>query len=532
MRAVSAVVVATVVGWGAACPTVAAAEAWRGSGRLGGVVTDLDDRPIARARVTLRPLGAPGEGPPATATDAAGGWEIAGLAPGRWTIRVKAAGYLTSEGWVDVRDNGDASPVRVALRPLGEVSPAFAETPGSITRWLEKGNDLLEQGRYEAARDEYQKALELLPPESRAEVLRAMARTWFLQGRPDETVSTLLQALAAAPEDEATRRLLTEVLRQLGRESEAAKLLAAIDREGAEALAKDVVARGSPDRVADTAAGRRPELAELPVEPPRAGRTGRYRTSFTVRSPRGDLDELLRRLGLDRRELAAADLRVGPYDVGREVFHVYVPAAAPRSGRYGILVYVSPSDFGGFAGGELREVLDERGLIWIAADHAGNRRARWTRMSLALDAVHNLRQLYGIDDRRVYVSGYSGGGRIASGLAMLYPEVFRGGLSLFGCDYFRRVDMPDKPGAYWPPRFPPPPDDTLERIRSASRFVLLTGELDFNRAQAKAVYEIMKEDGFEHVSYLVVPGASHYHALEKRWLELGIAFLEGGTAPG
>jgi poly(3-hydroxybutyrate) depolymerase len=43
-----------------------------------------------------------------------------------------------------------------------------------------------------------------------------------------------------------------------------------------------------------------------------------------------------------------------------------------------------------------------------------------------------MRQLYSIDEQRVYASGYSGGGRITSGLALLYPEVFGGGFSVYG----------------------------------------------------------------------------------------------------
>jgi len=150
---------------------------------------------------------------------------------------------------------------------------------------------------------------------------------------------------------------------------------------------------------------------------------------------------------------------------------------------------------------------------------------------LAMDAVHNLSQIYPVDEQRVYAAGYSGGGRITSSLAQLYPEVFRGGISLFGCDYPDKLPIPFKPGAHWPPAFPPPPRDRLRALQKDGRFVLITGEMDFNRAQTKVTYERMLADGFEQVIALVIPGASHYHRLEKRWLDQSVQFLDKGIRP-
>jgi acetyl esterase/lipase len=147
-------------------------------------------------------------------------------------------------------------------------------------------------------------------------------------------------------------------------------------------------------------------------------------------------------------------------------------------------------------------------------------------MGLALDAAHNMSRLYSIDPERVYVGGYSGGGRTASALAVLVSEVFRGGLCVMGVDYFRRVPIPDQPGTYWPGTFPPPPPATLERLRRQARFVLLTGELDFNRAQTRAYFGEFQRDGFEHVTYLEVPGASHSDGPDGEWFARALDALD------
>jgi tetratricopeptide (TPR) repeat protein len=507
---------------------VATALPWSGPGRAEGVVTDLDDHPVVGATVRLYPVGSPDIGPPSVQTDPDGRWMATGLAPGRWTIIIAAPGFSTSEGRITVQETARVLPVEVALRPLGEVTPSFAESPGTIFRWIEKGNDLLDQGRYEDARREYEKALVEVPPASQAEILRAVARTHFLQGNVDGTLDTLKLALVRAPDDQTTRQLFRAVLEETDRSEEAEGFLDALDRGGEDAVREWIDDLEVPEEreVAAVAVPLDPEVAELPIEEPQRDRRGRYRTSFSEPDPHGGLDTLLDRLGIDREEVASVDAKGGRYTLREESFHVYVPEAMPPQG-FGIMVWISPGWFGGFTREEVRTTLEDHHLIWIGADHAGNRRPRWYRILLALDGVHNLRGLYRIDAERVYASGYSGGGRIASALAMLYPEVFRGGFSLFGCDYFRRVDMPDKPGAYWPPRYPPPSGEALRQIKTRNRFVLLTGELDFNRTQTKATYKRMLEEGFEHVMYLSIPEASHYDPVGREWLEQALLFLEG-----
>lgn len=513
------------VGW-------AVAQDWIGTNRLAGLVTDLDDQPVAEAVVTLSLVEAADSGPAPTNTDKKGRWGIGGLAAGRYQIVVKATDFLTSQGWVTVVDSQPNRQLSVALRPLAEVTPIFSETPTTVVRWVEKGNDLLEQGHYEEARLEFEKALGVLAGAEQAEVWRTIARTHFLQGNTDDTVAALQRGLLAAPDDAVTRKLFGAVLSELGRDQEATEYLAVLDSgdlERATGMSQEITMTSQADSDNQATPPSRPP--SLAIEPLVAGRTGRYRTTFAETSPHSDLSELLRRLGISQDDVDEVDPQGGTYEIGKESFQVYVPAE-PRSDRgYGLLVWISPGRFGGFVREEMRAVLDRHGLIWIGADNSGNARARWYRFRLALDAVHNLQQVYAIDTERIYACGYSGGGRITSGLTMLYPGVFDGGLSLFGCDYFDRIDMPDKPGAYWPARFPQPSEETLEQIKRHSRFVLLTGELDFNRAQTRATFKRQQADGFENTIYLQIPEASHYHLVESEWWDRALEALDGRIQP-
>ena len=111
--------------------------------------------------------------------------------------------------------------------------------------------------------------------------------------------------------------------------------------------------------------------------------------------------------------------------------------------------------------------------------------------------------------------------------ALLYPETFQGAIALFGCNFYRRLPVPERPGAYWPAAFPKPRRATLKRIKRERRFVLLTGERDFNRQQTRATYEAMLDEGFRHVTYLEIPGAGHYVGVEPTYLARALRALDG-----
>lgn len=155
----------------------------------------------------------------------------------------------------------------------------------------------------------------------------------------------------------------------------------------------------------------------------------------------------------------------------------------------------------------------------MGANRAGNVRQLLDRWRLALDAAAGTARLLVVDPRRVYVAGYSGGGRVASHLGSAFPEVFRGTLCWFGVDHFHPVPVPDRPGATWPPAVSEPPAKILDTVRREGRFLLVTGERDFNRAQTVAVAEHLREDGFDHAEVMVIPDADHYLGLDPEWLE-------------
>lgn len=520
----------------------ASAQEWRGEGRAHGVVFDDDGNPLAGAVVRLVPAPDMGvepveeaAGPGAVTTAEDGGWSVPRLAGGVWWISIRAEGFRPGEGWIQVPAEGLGERTVVRLQDLDVVSPRFAEgnPRASIRGWLEAGDALLEQGHAAEARAEYEKALGtpgVLGPAERSEVLSTVARTHFLEGNVDAAVRALQAALVLVPGNERTAELLRVLLVDRGRQEEAERFFDRLEREP-EALAAELE-----DLLGDGAERGQVELPERPTLEPEAGRLGRYRVAFSERSPLSTVEVFVERYGADRQALREADPSDGAYDLAEETFEVVAPESYRPAEGWGLLVWVSPGPFGGSERPEILALLEEHRLIWAGANRAGNGRFTWDRVGLALDTAHNLARLYDLDPDRVYVAGYSGGGRLTSALAMLYPDVFRGGLSVVGSNFYLPVSVPDRPGTHWPAAFQEPPAEALRRVKRESRFVLLTGERDFNRAQTRANFEAMEEAGFEHVTFLDAPGADHYTGLDPEWLDRALAALddggEGAESPG
>jgi tetratricopeptide (TPR) repeat protein len=497
-------------------------QQWLGPSKISGVVLDENEKPLAGATVEAFLPQTPDIRPPAATTSRRGHFVIPQLVPGEWFIRIQAEGYVLSEGRVLVELDG-SEPLRVVLRPLSEVTPNRAESPTAVRDWIQRGNGLLQQGDPAAARSEYEKTLNVLPEAAQPEILRAIARSHIEEQEPDKAVEILKRALVFDPQDADSRRFFSLLLEAMQRPQEATAWLARLDAEGPEALRDEVSLpppppRGNPLRMQDD------------IEPlePKAGRRGRYRVRFRERSPLGALEVIESRYGYDHQAVLATDPAASSYDLADESFEVFAPevegdphADAPM----GLIVWVSPIQYG-HPYAHFLDVLRKHRMLWVGANSSGNPRPGWDRISLALDGAHNMQKLYDIDPERIYVAGYSGGGRISTGLSLHFPEVFQGGFFVYGCDFYRNVDAPDKPGMIWPAPFDPPPRDILKLIKKRNRYVFLTGEHDFNRLQTRTNERLYREEGFRHTTYLEIPEATHYTRVPAEWLDRALIALE------
>lgn len=189
-------------------------------------------------------------------------------------------------------------------------------------------------------------------------------------------------------------------------------------------------------------------------------------------------------------------------------FTVFVPETYDPATAPGLLVYMSPT-YSGAAPRAWDRVLTAKNLIWIGANQAGNSVNVQRRALFALIAPDVIRQAYAVDAARVYVTGLSGGGKMASMMAVEYPHVFRGGIFNCGVEFWDRR----------PPRF--------EQVR-ANRFVFVTGEHDQALRPTKRVYRRFEQAGVPNVRLMVIPGMGHENP-DAEHLEEALDFLDGAS---
>ena len=177
--------------------------------------------------------------------------------------------------------------------------------------------------------------------------------------------------------------------------------------------------------------------------------------------------------------------KIGPYDVTKEKFRLVVPKSYKPAAQWGLFVYINADDSATLPAG-YEAVLEKRKLLAVAPYKAGNGRPIFDRFRLAVDAAFNLEKRFSIDPARIYVSGFSGGGRVASMLSVAYADLFAGAIPFCGVNFY--TEIPSEAGKHWPIGYIPV-DEALAIAKSKGRYVLVTGEKDFNLANTRAVFE-------------------------------------------
>ena len=153
-------------------------------------------------------------------------------------------------------------------------------------------------------------------------------------------------------------------------------------------------------------------------------------------------------------------------DLAREHFALYVPANMPASGKFGLLVWISPFDPAGIPKAWL-PVLDKHAMIIVTAAGSGNAANVYSRrIPLAMLGYANVVKAYPVDPARTYIGGLSGGSRVALRVALAFPDVFHGALLNAGSDSFGTAVLP------------PPKPDLFRQFEEGTRLIYATGSRD------------------------------------------------------
>jgi tetratricopeptide (TPR) repeat protein len=213
-------------------------QSWAGKGRLQGQIKDESGKPVEGATIILRngtgQVDPKAEGPKPVTTDKNGKWSILGLTGGPWGILIQKPGFMDSEGQVKVNEYAIAQPLVITLKaPAKEVMQQAQQqnnTAAEAKGALERGNTLLQEGKYAEARAAYEEGMNKLSPEERAPlqipVYRAIADSYYKENKTGEAIDTLKKALAIAPDDQDTLKLIVTLLAAAGKEEEAKTYMA------------------------------------------------------------------------------------------------------------------------------------------------------------------------------------------------------------------------------------------------------------------------------------------------------------------
>jgi len=171
----------------------------------------------------------------------------------------------------------------------------------------------------------------------------------------------------------------------------------------------------------------------------------------------------------------------------------------------GVFVYVSPMKTGRIDS-RWREVMNQQNLIYIAANKSGNKIPTIRRMVMANLGIKALALQHSFNPGQISVSGFSGGGRVASRLASQYPEIYTGALYICGVDFWKKDYAPN-----------------VDRVIQ-NRFVFLTGSRDFNENETRQIHKRYIKEGAIHSKLIVIPGLAHQHP-DAAYLTEALQFL-------
>ncbi len=212
-------------------------QSWAGKGRLQGQIKDESGKPVEGAVITLRKgdgqVDPKADGPKQITTDKNGKWSTLGLAGGTWGVLIEKPGFLPSEGQLKVNEYAVAQPLNITLKVPSkqQVQQAQAEqkdSPAALAKAaLENGNNLLAQGKYAEARTSYETGMSKLEDKTLyPSIYRAIADSYYKEGKTDQAIDTLKKSLELAPDDPDTLKLIVTLLASSNREVEAKAYMA------------------------------------------------------------------------------------------------------------------------------------------------------------------------------------------------------------------------------------------------------------------------------------------------------------------
>jgi len=191
-----------------------------------------------------------------------------------------------------------------------------------------------------------------------------------------------------------------------------------------------------------------------------------------------------------------------------ERFLIHVPSDYTGREAYGLLVFIYSGDTFQRMPEGWEGALRARKMLFVAPQNAGNGRFDGRRFGMAVFGATAMRRGFNVDADRIYISGFSGGARVAARLAFYQSDLFRGTVQMCGGDFpeeaMRLVVGEEMPYVQMSLR-----DVDMERAKRNVRFTLITGAGDFRYRDLVTIYQRGLQAGGFQAKLLDVPGMAH-----------------------
>jgi predicted esterase len=198
------------------------------------------------------------------------------------------------------------------------------------------------------------------------------------------------------------------------------------------------------------------------------------------------------------------------YDSVKQQYELYVPTDYNPKKSYPVVLFINA---GGTPAGwsQWQSVFQQQDVIFASPYNAGNDCAMPKRVRIVMDVLDDLRRNYRVDADRTYISGFSGGGRVACAIAFALPEYFGGVIPVCAGGDLR--------------------DESWLRQRVIDRLsvALVTGENDFNRGEVERFRGTMLPEMGVRTKVWIEPKMGHGIPGGERFAEV-FRWLEDGAA--
>ena len=188
-------------------------------------------------------------------------------------------------------------------------------------------------------------------------------------------------------------------------------------------------------------------------------------------------------------------------------WRMYVPRNYSAATPPGVLVFISSIDWGGIPD-EWQPVMDAHNLIWISPGQAGASAPVQERMIKSIVAPRVADVDYAVNSERVYISGFSDGGKVANLVQAADPGAFKGGIYICGA-------------LFWGEKAPAKID-----LMRANRHVFVRGCFDPRERAVKGVYEEYRKAGIEAVDLITVQ-TRRRRLPQPKYIDQAIRYLDG-----